>query len=343
MPLSRASRASLVVTLGLAAVLGVMSVTRHGEGPPPAPPTLDLEAHRGGRGLFPENTVPAFQGALALGVTTLEMDLVFTRDEVLVVHHDLRLDDQRTRGPDGQWIATEPALYDLLADELSGYDVGRAKPGGKVAKRFPQQAAFDGTLIPRLAAVVALAERQSGGTIRYSMEMKRSPEQPDLAPDRATAVRLLAEALGRLPIAGRVVVQSFDWEFLTAFQAAAPGVPTVYLSSEQPGFDTVRRGSRSPWLGERDPDSVEGSLPALVKQDGGAVWSPDYRDLRPVDLQEAHRLGLKVVVWTVDEPADMASLIDLGVDGIVTDYPDRLRAVMQDKGLALPPPHPPLE
>ncbi len=338
MALSTASRVSLAVTLGLVLLLAIMIAgeRRDSQVAPLPAPTLDLEAHRAGRGLFPENTIPAIQGALALGVTTLELDLVFTRDEVLVLHHDLRLNDQRTRGPDGRWIGSTPALYDLLVDELAAYDIGRAKPGGKVAERFPQQQAFDGTLIPRLAAAVAFAERQSGGTVRYSLEMKRTPLEPALAPDQATAVKLLAEALGRLPIAGRVLVQSFDWDFLVAFQAAAPGIPTVYLSSEQPGFDTVKRGARSPWLGERDLDAVEGSLPALVKQDGGAVWSPDYRDLRPVDLQEAHALGLKVVVWTVDDPAEMASLIELGVDGIITDYPDRLRAVMAERGLAMP-------
>lgn len=341
MALSTASRATLAFTLLLVAVLAVSIATE--DAPPTAPaaaPALDLQAHRGGRGLWPENTIPAIQGALALGVTTLELDLVFTRDEILVLHHDLRLDDQRTRGPDGQWITAEPALYDLLTDELGGYDVGRAKPGGKVAQRFPAQQGLDGTLIPRLAAAVALAERQSGGKVRYSLEMKRNPAEPALAPDAATAARLLAEALGKLPIQGRVAVQSFDWTFLRALRAAAPDLPTVWLTSEQPSFDTVGRQGGSPWLAGFDLHAAEGSLPALIAAAGGSTWSPDYRDLRPVDLEEAHRLGLKVVVWTVNEPADMASLIDLGVDGIVTDYPDRLRAVMAEKGLALPVAHP---
>jgi glycerophosphoryl diester phosphodiesterase len=343
--LSTGSRAALAATLLMAAVLAVVVLTRdpQEQAPEPTAPTLDLQAHRGGRGLFPENSIPAIRGALALGVTTLELDLVFTRDEILVLHHDLRLDDQRTRGPDGQWIAAGPALYDLLADELGAYDIGRARPGGAVAERFPAQQAQDGTLIPRLAAAVALAERQSNGTMRYSLEMKRNPAEPALAPDAATAAGLLAAALAKLPIQGRVAVQSFDWAFLAAFRQAAPAAPTVWLTSEQPGFDTVQRGGASPWLAGADLAAAEGSLPALVARAGGATWSPDYRDLRPVDLQEAHRLGLKVVVWTVNEPADMASLIELGVDGIVTDYPDRLRAVMQEKGLALPPAFPPLE
>ena len=345
MALSTGSRAALAATLLMTAVLAIVVLTRGPAERAPAPviPTLDLQAHRGGRGLFPENSIPAIQGALALGVTTLELDLVFTRDEILVLHHDLRLDDQRTRGPDGQWIAAEPALYDLLADELGAFDIGRARPGGPVAERFPTQQAQDGTLIPRLAAAVALAERQGGGSIRYSLEMKRDPTRPELAPDAATAARLLAEALARLPIAGRVAVQSFDWAFLAAFRQAAPQVPTVWLTSEQPNLDRVQRGGASPWLAGADLAGVEGSLPALIARAGGTTWSPDYRDLRPVDLEEAHRLGLTVVVWTVNEPADMASLIDLGVDGIVTDYPDRLRAVMQEKGLALPPAFAPLE
>ena len=181
----------------------------------------------------------------------------------------------------------------------------------------------------------------SGGSAR-SLEMKRSPLEPGLAPEAGYAAERLAEQLRQLGIVGRVTVQSFDWAFLAAFQQALPEVPTVYLTSEQPGLDTVGRheAAPSPWLGGADLAAAEGSLPRLVAAQGGAVWSPNYRDLRPVELEEAHRLGLEVVAWTVNDPADMASLIEMGVDGIVTDYPDRLRGALEAAGLPLPPGHP---
>lgn len=342
------SRGMLAVTLALVALAVWLYVLPRGE--EPGGPTVGGEArtvellgHRGARGLWPENSLPAIEGALALGVTTLELDLVMTADEVFVLHHDLRLDPDRTRAPGGVWVEQETPLYDLLANELALYDIGRAKAGSRVAERFPQQQAVDGSAIPRLAAAVAMAERQSGGAIAYSLEMKRSPQEPDLAPAADYAAQRLAERLESLGIVGRVSVQSFDWTFLEAFQAAMPEVPTVYLTSEQPSFDTVRRnaGEPSAWLGGADLAAAEGSLPRLVAGAGGAVWSPNYRDLRPVELAEAHRLGLRVVVWTVNDPDDMASLLALGVDGIVTDYPDRLRAAMAAAGLALPPAYPP--
>ena len=342
--MSNLSRASLVLTLLLLGVAGALYLWPDGEKPPvldqAAGPRVEILGHRGARGLFPENSIPAIQGALAIGIDRLELDLAMTRDGILVLHHDLRLDPDRTRGPNGQWIAEAKPLIALLADELALYDIGRIKPGSKLAERFPGQQGADGVRIPRLSAAVALAERLSGGAIGYSLEMKRAPGESALAFDTETAASTLADALSTLGIAGRTTVQSFDWSFLAAFQRLAPSVPTVYLTSEQPNFDTVRRGQDSPWLGGRRPEETEGSLPRLVQKAGGRIWSPDYRDLRPVDLEDAHRLGLGVVVWTVNDPAAMASLLELGVDGIVTDYPDRLREVLAQRKTALPPQFP---
>ena len=135
------------------------------------------------------------------------------------------------------------------------------------------------------------------------------------------------------------MVQSFDWRGLQAFQALAPGVPTVYLSAEARWLDNLERGRPgvSPWTAGFDIDDRNGSAPAAIRAAGGAVWSPYFRNLGDAELQEAQALGLKVVVWTVNDPTEMAALIERGVDGIITDYPDRLRRVMAEKGLALPP------
>jgi len=342
--MSNLSRAFLVLTLLLAGIAGALYLWPGDDEPAPLQPgevaRVEIQGHRGARGLFPENSVPGIEGALAIGIDRLELDLAMTRDGILVLHHDLKLDPDRTRGPTGQWIAEARPLISLLADELALYDIGRIRPGTALAERFQQQRGADGVRIPRLSSAVAVAERLSGGKIGYSLEMKRSPNDPALSFDNATAAGTLAEALETLGIGERTVVQSFDWAFLEAFQKLLPGVPTVYLTSEQPNFDTVQRSAQSPWLGGRHPSQVEGSLPRLVQQAGGAYWSPDYRDLRPVDLEEAHKLGLKVVVWTVDDPTVMASLAELGVDGIVTDYPDRLRDVLAGRKQTLPPSYP---
>ena len=315
--------------------------------PPPAPAPaalpagFDLQGHRGARGLAPENTWPAFEKAMALGVTTLELDLGMTRDGVLVVHHDSRLDPERTRGRNGVWISEEapPLLRELSLADLSAYDVGRAKPDSRVAERFPEQVGADGVSIPALSQVLAQSEARSGGTMRYNIEIKLRPDRPNETASPEDFAAAVVAALAEAGIEGRASVQSFDWRSLQEVQRLAPEIPTVYLTAEQDWLDNLERGrpDASPWTAGFDLDAHEGSVARLVQAAGGAVWSPYFRDLRDADLREAKRLGLPVVVWTVNDPADMDSLIERGVDGIITDYPDRLRAVMEQRGLPLPP------
>lgn len=343
--LSKGSLVWLVSTLAFAA-LGLLSLV--------VPPrssavkafsvrAFDLQGHRGARGMFPENSLPAFEAALAMGVTTLELDLGMTKDGVLLVHHDRRLDPQRTRGPDGAWLAAPgPLLRDMTAAEVRRYDIGRLRPDSDAAKRFPEQAGMDGVAIPSVEDVIARAEALSGGTVRYNIEIKTTP----LAPGETATPEVFAQALVALitkaGITERVTVQSFDWRTLRPVRAIAPGLPTAALTVERDWFDNVQRGQdgASPWTAGLDVDRFDGSVPRLVKQAGAVIWSPYFRDLRETQLAEARQLGLKIVPWTVNEPSDMGSLIELGVDGIITDYPDRLRLVMESRKMPLPPSFP---
>src|SRR6185503_12386312 len=131
---------------------------------------FDLQGHRGARGHAPENTLPGFERALAIGVTTLELDVGVTRDGVVVIHHDRRLNSDITRGPDGRWIASPagPLVSELTFEELQRYDVGRIRPGSEYAQRFPRQKPVDGARVPRLADLFAKA----GNTVRFNIEMK---------------------------------------------------------------------------------------------------------------------------------------------------------------------------
>lgn len=316
-------------------------------GTPPAPREtaaargFDLQGHRGARGLMPENSLPAFETALALGVTTLELDTVMTADGVVVVHHDRRLAPARTRDSAGNWVAAHnpPAILSLTAEQLAAFDIGRGRPDSRYAGRWPAQAGLDGVRIPTLAAVLARAEALSGGRIRYNIETKISPLSPDDSADAARFAAALVAVIEEAGVAERAAVQSFDWRTLQVVQQAAPAIETVYLTAEQDWLDNLGRGAEapSPWLAGLDIDWAQVTPPEAIKRAGGAVWSPYYRDLTAADLKQAQALGLRVVVWTVNDPADMASLIDFGVDGIITDYPDRARQVMAAKGLPLPP------
>jgi glycerophosphoryl diester phosphodiesterase len=310
---------------------------------PFAAAALDLQGHRGSRGLAPENTLAAFAEALSIGVTTLEMDLGVSADGVVVVAHDPHLHPDLTRWPDGAWLeAPGPLLHDLPLAELQRFDLGRVRPGSRYAQRFPEQQAADGARLPTLAEVIALTRRAGNEVVRFNLETKLSPHAPELTPAPeafAEAVVAVVEAEG---IGARTTIQSFDWRSLRAVLALAPDIATACLTVEEAWEDNVRRGQAgpSPWTAGLDVDDFGGEVPALVDAAGCTVWSPYFEDLTPEALARARELGLEVVVWTVNQPDEMAALIEMGVDGIITDYPDRLRAVMAARKLPLPEPTP---
>ncbi|MFZ5540854.1 MAG: glycerophosphodiester phosphodiesterase, partial [Pseudomonadota bacterium] len=300
---------------------------------------FDLQGHRGARGLAPENTLAAFRAALAIGVTTIETDLAMTKDGALVLAHDPRLNAALARDADGRWLAADgPAIRALTLDELRRYDVGRLNPEHRYARQWPHQRPADGERIPTLAQLIELV-KASGAPVRLNVETKVAPNDPDTL-DPALFARAVVESLRRSGMAERATIQSFDWRTLLEVKRIAPEIDTACLTIEAETFDTVRADASgaSPWhAGLKRADHGE-SLPRLVKAAGCGTWSMYWRNLTPALAAEAKALGLKLLPWTVNEAAAMARLIDLGVDGIITDYPDRLRAVLAERGMALPEP-----
>lgn len=301
--------------------------------------SLDLQGHRGARGLLPENTLPAFAQALTLGVTTLELDTAVTKDSVVVVSHDPTLNPDITRGANGQWLASNNiAIHSLTYSQLQQYDVGRIRPRTPYALRFSTQQPVDGSRLPSLAAVFALARRAGNNTVRFNIETKISPEQPQNTLPPAEFTRALIALVRAEKLESRVTIQSFDWRTLQLVQQEVPQIATVYLTAQQPWLDNIRaRDSASPWTAGFHVSRYAGSVPQMIKAAGGAVWSPYFGDVTLEAVREAQQAGLKVVVWTVNEPRDITRMIDLGVDGIISDYPDRLRHIAAERGLPLPP------
>lgn len=288
--------------------------------------TLEVQGHRGARGLLPENTIPAFERAIELGVDVLELDLGVTRDGVPVVHHDRALDPDRTRDAAGAWLAPPgPFLNTLNLAELSEFDVGRAAPGSKIAQQFPDQDPRDGTRIPALAEVLALGKRPGAGGIRFNIETKVTPLAPEETVGPKEFARTVVAVLRAEGMLDRADLQSFDWRVLQEARKLAPDLSTVCLTAEQRWIDNILRGrpGPSPWTAGLDIEAFGGSVPRLVEAAGCAVWSPYYRDVTEETLTEAHARGLRVVVWTVNEVDEMLALARLGVDGIITDYPNR--------------------
>ncbi len=277
---------------------------------------FDLQGHRGARGLAPENTLQAFATALAIGVTTLELDTGVTRDGVVVIHHDRRLNPDIARGLDGLWVAAPaPLIRELSFAELQRYDVGRLRPGSKTAQNFPAQRAADGARVPRLAELFDLVKKSGHDAVRFNIETKLSAQaEEETLPPMEFARAVIAE-IRKAGVESRASIQSFDWRTLQVVEREAPQISTVYL--------TDRRGTES--------------QPVAVHAAGGRIWSPNHEATDSAAMVEARTLGLKVIPWTVNEPAAIERALDLGVDGLISDYPDRVRAQMARRGLHLLP------
>jgi glycerophosphoryl diester phosphodiesterase len=299
---------------------------------------FDLQGHRGARGLAPENTIESFSTALASGVTTLELDVGMTKDGVVVVHHDEWLNPDTTRGPDGAFLSRRgPAIHSLTLKELKGYDVGRLKPGTAYAASLPEQRPQDGAHIPTLAEVFALSKRADH--IRFNIETKLTPASGADVPEPEPFAKAVAAVVREAGLAERVSIQSFDWRILRVLRRLEPDILRGGLTSEQPDYDTIQRGKRgaSPWTAGLDVNQFGGSVPRLVAAADCGVWSPAFEDLTSECIAEASALGIRVIPWIVNEPDQMERLVRMGVAGIITDYPDRLRRVLVANNVPLPP------
>lgn len=297
---------------------------------------FDLQAHRGGRGLLPENTLPAFENALALGVDTLELDVGVTADGVVVIAHDPYLNPLIVRDAAGQWLppGKGPLLKSLTFAQLQAYQLGQIQPGTPYATTFASQQPRDGVRFPTLASLFERVKALGANDVRFNIETKLDPGRPDDTVSPEAMTRALLKVIADAGMTARVSIQSFDWRSLQLVQQLEPRITTVYLTIQTANTDNVRDGT---WTaGFRIAD--HGSVPKLVKAAGGAVWSPNGGAVTEALVKEAQALGLKVVPWTINAPADLDRMVGWGVDGLITDYPDRLREVLRQRGMQLPKP-----
>jgi glycerophosphoryl diester phosphodiesterase len=294
---------------------------------------LDLQGHRGARGLLPENTLASFQRALELGVTTLELDIAITKDGVLVIHHDPTLNPDITRDASGKFLDQRgPAINTLTWAQLQAYDVGRIKPETGYARQFSEQKPLDGTRIPRLSDLFDLVKRSGDDKVRFAIETKLRPDKPEETALPEPFARAVVEGIRKAGMAARSQILSFDWRSLQVVQKIAPEIQTVYLTAQQSWLDNVGAGRAegSIWTAGfqfREHDSI----PRMIKAAGGSHWSVHFRDVDAQKVKEAQSLGLKVLVWTVNDPALMARMLDLGIDGLITDRPDLARRLLEER------------
>ena len=287
--------------------------------------------HRGAAGLAPENSLSAFTRACEIGVDAVELDVLLSADNEVVVYHDFNLKPEITRTPDGEWLKADPPpmIKDLGLMDLRTYDIGRIKPGTRYARRYPNQKSSDGERIPTLRDVIRVIKEKCDMTTQLWVEIKTTPEKPELTLPPKTVSEAVINLLHEEKMLERARILSFDWRNLVHVQRIAPTVSTVYLSLEGVRLNNIKPGQpgASPWLAGLDIDDFSGSIPHAVHTLGGRYWAPYYKHLTGNDLLTAHKMGIKVYVWTPDSQKDMKRLIEMGVDGIITNRPDRLKGL----------------
>jgi glycerophosphoryl diester phosphodiesterase len=297
---------------------------------------FDLQAHRGGRALAPENTLAAFDNAMEMGVTTLELDIGLTADGVVVISHDTVLNPEHTRDANGAFLTAKgPAIRALTLAQLQAYDVGRIDPASNYGKQFALQVPRDGERIPTLAALFERVRARGAAQLRFNIETKLDPSRPEETAAPEQMVRALLAEIDKAGVGSRVTVQSFDWRTLALVGQWAPQLQRAYLTSAR----TLRDPRWTSGLRLED----FGSAPRLVKaavgnSPGPVIWSPAFAELTAAQVREAQALGFQVVPWTVNQRADMARLMDWKVDGLITDDPALLRDLMRERRMPLPAP-----
>ncbi len=306
---------------------------------------FDLQAHRGGIGLTVESTLAAFEKALQVGVTTLELDIQITSDGREVVTHDRKTNPAKC-------VDTAPATpgdpafpyAGKYVKDLTFAQVRTLDCGSRRWEQYPDQELSPGARMPTLREVFDLARRHRAHGIRFNVETKVEAAAPHETAPREQFVQVAAREIRRSGYLRNTTVQSFDWGALIRMRQVEPRIGLVALT--QPEF--LRPGS--PWLGGLDLADFGGSPVRAVKSFGaralspvhgnpqnGRIGDPNYVPFTTKALvDEAHRARIEVVPWTVNDPATMNKLIDDGVDGLITDYPDRLRAVLAERGFKLP-------
>ena len=273
--------------------------------------TFTLQGHRGARGLFPENTLEGFRRTIGLGVRWIETDVGVLKDGTVVLHHDLALNpDLASLG--GRYLSGSlPLLKDMTLEDIEEFDVGRIRPGSDYAARYPEQQPIEGARIPTLAAALALDPE-----VHWTLELKLNPDRPDWTVSVAAMVERTLAVVDAAGAAERVVLQSFDWRAPRLVRRIRPELACAWLTSAETVAETRLWWDRP----------LAASVPAAVQQEGGGTWSPRAPDLTRELLDEGHDLGLAVVPWTVNDPAAMKRFAEWGVDGLITDYPDRCPA-----------------
>lgn len=308
---------------------------------------FDLEAHRGGRDVRPENTLYSYAYAIELGATSIECDMQLTKDDQIVMSHNPILNSDITRDENGNYI--ENNKYDIrlmTVDELKKFDVGIMDPNcGEYYDLHGKTQFTYNAKIPTLEELMQLIQSYGDKNIVLNIETKSYPDPASAGyknnADPKKFVEVFNNIVKKYDMEDRVVLQSFDWQTLIEMKKLNPNISTSALWQEQPSWgrdsESLRRyeKKKSPWLGGLDIKDYQGNPVKAAHAIGADIISPYYTEISKQDVDEAHSLGMKVVPWTVNNEKDMNMLLDMGVDGIISDKPWLLKQVLEKRNIKL--------
>ena len=310
---------------------------------------FDVQAHRGGIGLAVESTLASFAKGIETGVSTLELDLQITKDGREVITHDRKISGQKCQDTapatpgDPQFPYVGKYIKDLTFAQVRSLDCGTL-----TLPQFPGQQASPGAKMPTLAEVFDLAKQYRASQVKFNIETKVEAGAPEQTAPREQFVDIALKEIHAANMTERVSIQSFDWGALRLVKERDPKMRTIALTNKD--FLQAGKPGASPWLGGIDADDFGGDLieaasflgfdavsPVHGTPQNGTVTDPGYVPYVTADMVDrAHEKGMQVIPWTIDDKPTMRALMDIGVDGLITDYPDRLRDVLAERSLKLP-------
>ena len=299
------------------------------------PNYIKIYGHRGARGDLPENTLESFKYLFKNNINAYETDILISKDLIPVITHDFRLDPSFTKDNEGNWITDENIIiFDLSYDELLKFDVGALNKLSRYGRRFVNQKTLENQKIPKLSELLELSSKNKSENLLINLEIKSTPDEENLTPTPEEMVKLVMKEVNKSNLQNKIIISSFDWRTLTEIKNLYPEISRAYLSFQQQTGIKIKNTiyNRSPWMSFL-PFFEKYELPKIIKSQGGKAWHPYHKDITKKLVEISHQEDLPVNDWTVNEEYDMLKMIEYSVDGIMTDYPLRLKELCDKENI----------
>ena len=299
------------------------------------PNHIKIYGHRGARGDLPENTLDSFKYLFENNINAYETDILISKDLIPVITHDFRLDPSLTKDEKGNWITDENIkIFDLTYNEILKYDVGSLNKLTRYGRRFLNQRSLENQKIPKLDELLVLSSKNLSQDTIINLEIKSTPDEKNLTPSPKEMVQIVLNDIKKSNLHDKIIISSFDWRILREVKNQSPEISRAYLTFQQEKGMKIKKTiySKSPWI-DHIPLTIVYDLPKIIKELGGSAWHPYYKDINKKAVKDAHDYNLPVNVWTVNDEYNMLKMIEYEVDGIMTDYPLKLKELCDKKNI----------